>query len=136
MLSNDKKIAQPKQAIEEIAGDRAMNWSKRVFLPMSGVSASGAFSEYDPQGLAKRVAYAFDRHPYIRQIDTLCILQNGSLISLLGKVESIHQLAQIIEYAQQVEGVKDVDTSQVVVESGPIALVNVIATVPTLSEVG
>ncbi len=78
----------------------------------------GLKGEYDPQGLAKRVAYAFDHHPQIRHINTLCILQRGNQIGLLGKVETAQQLQQVIELARQVEGTKDVDISQVVVEDG------------------
>lgn len=96
-----------------------MSWSKRIFLPMSGTS-----SESDPQGLAKRVACAFDQHPYICKIDTLCILQQGNKIGLLGKVDSPKCLAQVIEYAKQIEGVREVDISQVVVES-PLELISV-----------
>lgn len=79
------------------------------------IEYQGLKGEYDPQGLAKRVAQAFDYHPQIRDIDTLCILQRGSQISLLGKVENEEQLQQVIALAQQVEGTEDVDVSQVFV---------------------
>lgn len=77
----------------------------------------GLQGEYDPQGLAKRVAQAFDQHPQIRQIQTLCIIQHGSRISLLGKVASINLLQQVVEVAKQVEGTQEVDVQQVVIEN-------------------
>lgn len=76
----------------------------------------GVHGEYDPQGLAKRVAQAFDQHPQVQQIKTLCIIQHGNKITLLGKVTSDTQLQQVIEVARQVEGTKEVDVHQVVVE--------------------
>jgi hypothetical protein len=82
-------------------------------LPLEYVGLQG---EYDPQGLAKRVAQALDQHPQLRHIKTLCIIQHGSKISLLGKVTKAAQLQQVIEVAKQIEGTKDVDVQQVVVE--------------------
>lgn len=82
------------------------------------IEYQGLKGEYDPQGLAKRVAQAFDRHPQTRDIDTLCILQQGGQISLLGKVKTEQQLQQVIELARQVEGTQAVDVSQVFVHSG------------------
>ncbi len=76
----------------------------------------GIQGEYDPQGLAKRVAQAFDHHPQTQKIKTLCIIQHGSKITLLGKVASLAELQQIIEVAQQVEGTKDIDVQQVAIE--------------------
>jgi GETHR pentapeptide repeat (5 copies) len=76
----------------------------------------GLQGEYDPQGLAKRVARAFDQHPQVRQIRTLCIIQHEAQITLLGKVSSAALLQQVIELAQQVEGTRKVDVDQVVVE--------------------
>ncbi|NJO80214.1 MAG: hypothetical protein HC827_18030 [Cyanobacteria bacterium RM1_2_2] len=83
-------------------------------LPLEYVGIHG---EYDPQGLAKRVAQAFDQHSEIRQINTLCIIQHGDRISLLGKVANTDTLRQVIDLAEQVDGTKEVDVRQVVVES-------------------
>lgn len=86
-------------------------------LRMPSPEYRGLTGEYDPQGLAKRVAQAFDRHPTMRHVDTLCILQQGNQISLLGKIADDQLLQQVIELAKQVEGTATVDVSQVVVES-------------------
>lgn len=77
----------------------------------------GIHGEYDPHGLAKRVAQAFDQHSEIRQINTLCIIQHGNRISLLGKVADTNVLHQVIDLAKQVDGTKEVDVNQVVVEN-------------------
>lgn len=82
-------------------------------IPLEFVGING---EYDPQGLAKRVAQALDQHPEAQQIRTLCILQTGSRISLLGKVANTTLLQQIVAIVQQVNGTKEVDVQQVVVE--------------------
>lgn len=77
---------------------------------------TGLNGEFDPQGLAKRVAQAFDRHPIVRDIQTLCLLQQGNQISLLGKVADAMQLRQVVNLADQIDGVESVDVSQVVIE--------------------
>jgi hypothetical protein len=87
-------------------------------LPLEYVGLHG---EYDPQGLAKRVAQALDQHPQVKHIKTVCIIQHGSKISLLGKVTTAAQLQQVIEVAHQVEGTKEVDVQQVVVEEAFLA---------------
>jgi hypothetical protein len=88
--------------------------SAAMTLPLEYVGIHG---EYDPHGLAKRVAQAFDQHSEIRQINTLCIIQHGNRINLLGKVANTAVLHQVIDLAKQVDGTKEVDVNQVVVES-------------------
>lgn len=83
-------------------------------LPLEYVGIHG---EYDPHGLAKRVAQAFDQHSEIGQINTLCIIQHGNRINLLGKVANAEILRQVITVAKQVDGTREVDVNQVVVES-------------------
>ncbi|MBF2049006.1 MAG: BON domain-containing protein [Leptolyngbya sp. IPPAS B-1204] len=80
--------------------------------PLEYVGLNG---EYDPQGLAKRVAQALDQHPQVQNIKTLCIIQHGNRITLLGKVTSAAQLRQVVEVVEQVAGVKDVDVDQVTI---------------------
>lgn len=79
---------------------------------------TGLHGEYDPQGLAKRVAHRLDCHSLTQTIQTLCILQQGNQISFLGKVETAAQLQQVVELTKQVEGTQAVDVSQVVVAPG------------------
>lgn len=92
--------------------------SSTMTLPLEYVGIQG---EYDPHGLAKRVAQAFDQHAEIAKIDTLCIIQHGNRINLLGKVANADILHQVIALAKQVEGIKEVDVNQVVVESSIFA---------------
>lgn len=87
--------------------------SQKSDLPLEYVGIQG---EYDPQGLAKRVAQRFDQHPQVSKIETLCIIQNGARISLLGKIDDGVLLQQVIDLAKQVSGTKGVDVSQVVIE--------------------
>jgi hypothetical protein len=82
-------------------------------IPMEYVGVNG---EYDPQGLAKRVAIAFDQHPELHHLNTLCILQQGSRICLLGKVATASLLQKVVACARQIEGVQAVDVGQVSVE--------------------
>lgn len=88
--------------------------SHTITLPLEYVGIHG---EYDPHGLAKRVAQAFDQHSEVRQINTLCIIQHGNKISLLGKVANVDVLHQVIDVAKQIDGTKEVDVNQVVVEN-------------------
>lgn len=103
-----------------------LDWSyaprKDVIDPRFPIEYMGIQGEYDPQGLAKRVAYAFDQHAEIKQIDTLCIIQHGSKISLLGKVNDQASLGKLIVLAKQVSGTQDVDVNQVVVSAEALTL--------------
>jgi hypothetical protein len=90
---------------------------KTETLPAIPSEFVGLHGEYDPQGLAKRVAQAFDQHPQVQQIKTLCIIQHGSQITLLGKVADTVLLQQVVELAKQVEGTKEVNVEQVVIAS-------------------
>lgn len=109
---------QPKAATSSYADSLSRGLSKvqtaaqTAALPLEYVGLQG---EYDPQGLAKRVAYRLDRHPLTQPIKTLCILQQGSQISFVGKVETAAQLQQVVELTKTVEGTKTVDISQVVI---------------------
>lgn len=89
---------------------------RKLDTPSVPLEYRGINGEYDPQGLAKRIAQAFDQHPQVQQIKTLCIIQHGSKISLLGKVVDDAQLQQVIDVAKQVDGIQEIDVQQVVVE--------------------
>jgi hypothetical protein len=69
--------------------------------------------EYDPEGLAKRVAIAFDRDPQISEIESLEINQSGGTIVFRGSVPSSDVLQYMEAVAAKVDGTKAVDTSQV-----------------------
>jgi hypothetical protein len=123
MMSNSG--LQPEMAMASYAAtpsfvtkaDRASQRRTSTVLPALPLEYTGIHGEYDPQGLAKRVAQAFDQHPQMQRIETLCIIQHGSKISLLGKVTDKAQLQQVVELAKQVEGTKEVDVQQVAVGS-------------------
>jgi osmotically-inducible protein OsmY len=75
----------------------------------------GLEGEYDENGLAKRVAAAFDRDSQIEDMETLHIVQNGSTIVLEGSVPKQAILEHITDVAASVDGTKAVDTSQVTI---------------------
>lgn len=77
----------------------------------------GLDGEYDPDGLAKRVALAFDRDPAIAEIETLNIVQEGSTIHLQGVIPNQETLDHMVEVARQVDGSKAIETNQVQVEA-------------------
>jgi hypothetical protein len=77
----------------------------------------GVEGEYDPCGLAKRVALALDHDPIVDDLETLEIIQIGQAIAFKGSVAEPSTLARIVELASAVDGTHTVDTNQVVVEA-------------------
>lgn len=77
----------------------------------------GIEGEYDVNGLAKRVAIAFDQDPMAADVETITIEQNGSSICLKGFVPKRELLDRLVEIAAKVDGTKAVDTTQVIIES-------------------
>ncbi len=73
----------------------------------------GLEGEYDPHGLLKRVAAAFDKDPNIKNIETLDMIQDGGTIVLKGSVPNRSILSHLEQVAAKVDGTKAVDTSQV-----------------------
>ncbi|MBD2101412.1 BON domain-containing protein [Leptolyngbya sp. FACHB-261] len=73
----------------------------------------GVEGEYDPVGLAKRVAVVLDQDPEIQEISELEILQNGSTILFKGSAPDAATLERIHKAACKVDGTRVVDTSQV-----------------------
>ncbi|MBD1923785.1 BON domain-containing protein [Microcoleus sp. FACHB-831] len=76
----------------------------------------GFEGEYDANGLAKRVAAAFDKDPDIGNVETLEIAQDGGTIVLKGTVPGEAVLSHIEEVAAKVDGTKALDTSQVTIQ--------------------
>jgi hypothetical protein len=75
----------------------------------------GLEGEYDPAGLAKRVAIAFDQDPQTSQIESLEINQDGGTIILKGSVPNPDILQYITAIAAKVDGTQAVDASQVII---------------------
>jgi hypothetical protein len=84
-----------------------------LHIPPPPPEFMGVEGEYDPSGLAKRVAIALDQDPTIEDIQTLFISQAGSTIRLQGQAPDQASLAHLVERVAQVDGTKVVDTSQV-----------------------
>lgn len=83
----------------------------------------GLEGEYDPCGLAKRVALALDHDPIVDDIKTLEIIQMGRAIALKGSIPEAAILSRIIELASAVDGTDAVDVNQVVIDAGSQASV-------------
>lgn len=96
---------------------QTQNHTSHVHDPSLPPEYIGIKGEYDLTGLAKRVALALDADPEVSWIKTLCIIQHGARISFLGKVASAESLNKVIALANQVEGTREVDVSQVVIEN-------------------
>ncbi len=77
----------------------------------------GLEGEYDPNGLAKRVAAAFDKNPDIEDVQTLEIFQDDSTIILKGSVPNQSILDHMIDVASKVDGTEAVETSQVIIQA-------------------
>ncbi len=77
----------------------------------------GFEGEYDANGLAKRVAAAFDQDPNIKHIETLEIAQDGGTIILTGSAPNPSILSHIEAVAAKVDGTKAVDLHQVEIKA-------------------
>lgn len=75
----------------------------------------GLKGELDRNGLAKRVALAFDNDPELQDIDTLYVAQMDSKVILKGEVPNQPVLDRMVQVAQGIDGAETVDTSQVTV---------------------
>jgi osmotically-inducible protein OsmY len=75
----------------------------------------GLDGEYDQSGLAKRVVQAFKEDANLAGIETVYVAQTGSKIVLKGTAPNADVLNQMVSVAQTVEGVSQVETSQVTV---------------------
>lgn len=73
----------------------------------------GLDGEYDLNGLAKRVAKAFEEDPTLQEVSTVYVAQNDSQIILKGTISDQIVLDRLVTVAQNVRGVSKVDISQV-----------------------
>ncbi|MEM8832476.1 MAG: BON domain-containing protein [Cyanobacteria bacterium P01_G01_bin.19] len=77
------------------------------------IERTGLDGEYDPSGLAKRVAKALAEDSALGRISTVYVAQNDSNIILKGKVTNQTLIDRLVTVAQNVSGVGKVDVSQV-----------------------
>ena len=77
------------------------------------VERIGLDGEYDPSGLAKRVARAFEEDIILQGIPNVYVAQNESKIILKGTVSNQTFLDRLVAVARNVRGVSEVDISQV-----------------------
>ena len=74
---------------------------------------TGLDGEYDPSGLAKRVARALEEDFILNGISNVYVAQNNRKIILKGTISDRNFLDRLVTVAQNVEGVSEVDISQV-----------------------
>ncbi|WP_088889601.1 BON domain-containing protein [Leptolyngbya ohadii] len=77
----------------------------------------GLEGEFDVQGLAKRVAAAFDAIPELRSVETATLKQDGSRIVLEGSVPDQETFDRLVEVASEVDGTKSVDAGRLAIGS-------------------
>ena len=77
----------------------------------------GLDGEYDPFGLAKRVAKALDERPQTAQVSTLTLEQQGNTIIYDGQVTDHQVLDAIVDVTRRIDGTHAVETDQVQVVS-------------------
>lgn len=73
----------------------------------------GLEGEYDPFGLAKRVAQALDERPHTAHINTLTLQQQGNTIVYTGQVPDRQVLNAIIDVTRRIDGTHAVETDHV-----------------------
>ncbi|MCU0570097.1 MAG: BON domain-containing protein [Oculatellaceae cyanobacterium Prado106] len=77
----------------------------------------GLEGEFDQQGLAKRVAAAFDRVPELSSLEAVTIQQSGSSIILEGSVPSQEIRDRLVEIASGVDGTQSVNAEGLAIVS-------------------
>ncbi|MDJ0692500.1 MAG: hypothetical protein QNJ41_28935 [Xenococcaceae cyanobacterium MO_188.B32] len=77
------------------------------------IERTGLDGEYDPSGLAKRVANALVEDSILSEVSTVYVAQNESKIIFKGTVSNQTFLDRLIVVARNVKGVSEVDISQV-----------------------
>lgn len=93
--------------------DRELREKAGLHIPPPPPEHMGVEGEYDPSGLAKRVAIALQNDPLIADIETLEIIQVGRTIAFKGYLPDPTLLNRIVELAGRVDGTDRVDTDEV-----------------------
>lgn len=73
----------------------------------------GLEGEYDPFGLAKRVAKALDERPQTAHISTLTLEQRGNKIIYDGQVSDRQALEAVVDVTRRIDGTHEVETDHV-----------------------
>jgi len=77
----------------------------------------GIEGEYDPCGLARRLAQALDQDAQLAKVETLTLAQQGNALALTGDIDSQQALEKIVTIARHLDGTHLVDVSQVRIQS-------------------
>jgi hypothetical protein len=94
--------------------DRDLREKAGIHTPPPPPENMGLEGEFDLGGLAKRVALALDQSS-VANVDTLQIVQRGSMIEFRGESPDQSVLDQVIKITAQIDGVKRIETDQVAI---------------------
>ncbi|MGB3402430.1 MAG: BON domain-containing protein [Microcoleaceae cyanobacterium] len=98
-------------AVMALAGCNQTNTGTGT-VPAERVGLDG---EYDQNGLAKRVIQAFEADSELAPIETVYVAQSGKIVILKGTIPNAETLDKMVNVAEDVEGVSQVETDQVTV---------------------
>lgn len=96
--------------------DHELREKAGMHVPPPPPEFMGLEGEYDTNGLAKRVALAFDRNPALADLDTLEVAQEGSTIVFRGSLPDESLLEELTQIAAKVDGTKAIDSHQVTIK--------------------
>ena len=102
-----------------LATQREQQLTQETSPPPSAVATSipafrvGLNGEYDPSGLAKRVASALAEDPELTKIATIYVAQTGSIVIFKGTVPNQAVLDKMVTIAQSVDGATRVEAERV-----------------------
>lgn len=118
---SDSKPATEPDAIQNMKPGLTGNYN-RILRENAGVrdapiapACMGLLGEYDPYGMAKRVAQALDQQPRLLDQTDLSLVQKGTKIIYAGRVSDSKALETIVEITSRVDGTHAVDVSQVAI---------------------
>lgn len=94
--------------------DRDLREKAGMHTPPPLPENMGLEGEFDQGGLAKRVALALD-HSSVADVESLQIVQRGSMIEFRGESPNRSVLDQVVKIAAQIDGVKHIETDQVAI---------------------
>lgn len=108
--ANTTSETKPQASSAQASPSQAAASTETESIPPERMGLNG---EYDQNGLAKRVALAFDNNGEFDDIETIYVAQTGTTVVLKGKAPSQQIIDKMVSVARNVKGATHVDTSQV-----------------------
>lgn len=92
------------------------NLQKNLQSTVIPLSRVGLYGEFSLNGLAERVAKAYNQDSNLDQVSSVYVAQKDDAIILFGTIADATLLRRMENIAKQVDGVKEVDTNNVTIE--------------------